>query len=185
MGSSGRSEGTGKIPNLPQILRLAAEKKWCTRRFCTTCGSTHYRRAIGQLAGPLGGPILKDLEEVDFNLFFKLEDWRGGVAMALDALPFQPQLDQILEAWAAREPSSRIVDVVLFDQVRTGRASSKTGARWVELARSRARQFEDTSLLETLALTLGEGFSEDPLFEMATKLSSRDPRLARVMRRYV
>lgn len=184
MDSPGRSEGGGAPSTLSQILLSAAEKKWCTKRFCTTCGSTNYRKALRLLAGPFGGPLIRDLEQVDFNLFLGLEEWRGGINLSLDALAFEPQVDQVLDAWARREPTSRIVDVVLLDQVRAGRTSRETGTRWIELARSHARRYEDTSLLETLALTLGERFSEDPLFEMAAKLSSRDPRLARVMRRY-
>lgn len=184
MGSAGLTAGAGAPQILSQILLSAAEKKWCTTRFCTTCGATNFRSALRLRAGPLGGPLITDLEYVDFDLFSTLEDWRGGVNLSLDALAFKPQVDQVLDAWARRDPSSRIVDVVLFDQVRPGRTSNETGTRWIELARSHARRYEDTSLLETLALTLGERFSEDPLFEMATKLISRDPRLARVMRRY-
>lgn len=93
---------------LQQLLVTAKEKKWCDRLYCTTCGASDYRRAIGSLGFELAGmPVdprwLKDVrsqlpQEVKIALCKALQEvtkadisrYEFGVGLILFMLELSP-----------------------------------------------------------------------------------------------
>jgi hypothetical protein len=162
------------------IAREAAEKKWCVRPYCTTCGAHEYRRALSELAGPLCDALCS----VSADDLILVSGWDEALEVAIRDLPIGPQVDTVLRAWLPRVGSTpRFDDVVLFRIVRALPASSATRDAWIAAAVPGAVRNRDVSLVETLLLVLGPAANRFPdLVQVAAELSNNSEQMRRVLR---
>ena len=61
---------------LYDIIRKANEQKWCMTPYCTTCGAREYRKALKDLAGPLGGGLANALSDINPQDITSIPNWQ-------------------------------------------------------------------------------------------------------------
>ena len=161
---------------------MAAVERWCVRPYCTTCGSTEFRRALGELGGPLGGPLTDALCALQPPDVMWFPDWPDALEVALRDLPLGVEV--VLGTWLGRVGQVvRFDDVVLYRIVRHLRENSDLRTRWVETLVPVATKLNDFSLIESLILTLrGHASSYPSLVAAATALAEGSNQVGRVLR---
>jgi len=119
-----------------------------------------------------------------FESWLQFEDRRGAVFHALNALGAAHPVSQVLERWITRlDTPTWLLDAVLFDIVRTGRAESPIREVWLDRALQAAEMTHDVSLVESLVYTLGGAIRQHiGLLGLAEQLAASQPRVAKALR---
>jgi hypothetical protein len=168
---------------LEELLSEAGRRKWCTRRFCTTCGATEFLNGLRRLVGQDGAPLANALAAMDLSAWYDIPDFGGALRLTFDALPWPFLVDDVVSAWLPRvDGHVRLIDAVLFHVVREGRLDDALGAQWLSVAESAAIESGDPSLLESLVYALRERMLERPeLMRVAQKARRGHSPLHRAM----
>jgi len=172
------------MAGLASVLNEAIRARWCTRVVCTTCGAGSYRKVLAEARqeDPMG--FAEALASRPFECWLQFADCRGAVFHALNALGGSHPVSQVLERWMTRpETPTWLLDAVLFDIVRTGRAESPIREVWLDRALQAAEVTQDGSLVESLVYTLGGTTREHiSLLGLAERLAASQPRVAKALR---
>jgi hypothetical protein len=148
---------------LEELLSEAGRRKWCTRRFCTTCGATEFLNGLRRMVGQDGALLADALAAMDLSAWYDVPDFGGALRLTFDALPWPFLVDDVVSAWLPRVHGHvRVIDAVLFHLVREGRLDDQLRAQWIGVAESAAIESGDPSLLESLVYALRERMLEYP-----------------------
>ena len=157
------------------LLAEAGRRRWCTKRFCTTCGATEFRAALRSLAEGEGCALAESMRAMELSAWYEVPDVGGAVGHVFDALLRSSLVDEVLRAWLPRvSDHPRLVDAVIFHVVRQGRGESGTRDSWLATAESVAVARADPSLLETLVYTLRAGVTERADLLRVAQLTRRE-----------
>jgi hypothetical protein len=122
------------------------------------------------------------LVQIDPNAFQFQPDWGNGMVMLQEELLLdRDELDRVFSSWLDRETLPvRLFDEVLYHVCPAG----ETGDRWVERSIQAAVASGDSSLIETLLLTLGSRihFHED-LVKVAFKTERQSKKIKHLLKR--
>jgi hypothetical protein len=149
------------------IVRRAHEWNWCTRPYCTTCGSMEYRESLREL-GTIDGGRFESVAELDLVELQALPGWFDALHLALLEIGQTGPLDRVLKPWLPQLGTNpRVADLVLFYFVRRGALfapmSIELLGEWISACVEIAIDCEDASLIESLLYTCASQFSAHPM----------------------
>ena len=77
---------------LVELVLLADQRGWCTRRYCTTCGNRDIRARLDEFAQDGGWELARMLSELKPSEITSLPNWDECVSLAfLHCLPWPGQ----------------------------------------------------------------------------------------------
>ena len=151
------------MSQLIEFLEAVPGKRWCTAKWCTTCGHRHFAAALVRLEQPPEITIESMMSEVPFGQFQRLPDWSDYLVSIFNRRrgPMQPGLlssqerERVLLRWLERLIAGEQADVsfadhVLFHPLRSQRSSSCAVLPWFNYGISLLRASRDHSLGETM-----------------------------------
>lgn len=172
------------INSFIELVKRAQENNWCTKPYCTTCGSTEYRNRLQKLGGETGGELIDSLSELEPNDLTGLENWRGALFIAFIDLPLYSYADIIIDSWLPKVKGNVVfADFVLFKIIKPLPPKSKARNQWIGMCLKLALKENNFSLIESLILVLGESASDYPeLIELGKKFAKSSSQMRRVLR---
>ena len=140
---------------LAALVEEASEQRWCTQRYCSTCGATPWRNGLRELA-ILPPDLAVELSQLPLWAWYGLSDIGGAIYYAFASLGSSMLSDRVLSHWLADLSGHiRIADAVSFYVVRGGLASPSMSEEWLRRSEAIAVESHDPSLLETLIYAYG------------------------------
>ena len=166
------------------LLNKAYELKWCTRLYCTTCGSRVYRTELRKMAGELGGGLTKTLANIEPKEIVKLHNWEDALIIAFYELQFREQKEEVIRNWLPKiRDSFRFTDWVLFKMVRSLPKMSRARIDWIDECIEIAQKHKHFSIAETLCMVLRKDIvNYSKLLELTKEIVKFSWQMNRVLR---
>ena len=165
-----------------ELLQHAAENKWCVQTFCTTCGSTDFRKALESSISENEEAFVQSTCEFQFDRISSYHEFTAAVYHVFNQLRSSDGHFKILDYWIERpDLPVRVADYLFFYIVRSY-SRSETGKRWLSKCIELAEKEKDISLTETLILSLrSRAQNHESLILLATELSTQSKKISNLI----
>ncbi|GAB6283328.1 MAG: hypothetical protein STSR0008_20900 [Ignavibacterium sp.] len=167
-----------------EIALKAAELRWCTEPYCTTCGNQEIRNELRKISKDGGFELAKQLSELSPSDIVNLPNWDNCIRLAFFEIVLLGPKEKVLEAWFSKlDKEIYFADVILFYIIRSLSFEMSVTKEWINKCISLAIDFKNESLIESLIWTLGVNINKYPnLFEIANKMTTSD-KIKRALRK--
>jgi len=140
-----------------ELVLKAKANKWCTRWFCTTCGSQHFRSALKEIGAEELSEALCSLTPSEIMALPNVDDC---LKISFNDMRSIELMERVLDSWLdSADDHIRFVDMVIFNIMRGLGFFGETREKWINKCVELAIKTRDTSLIESLLLTIGGGIS--------------------------
>jgi hypothetical protein len=146
-----------------EIVRTANNHNWCMTPDCSTCGALKFRQAFRQLGEQIVGGFANALADLTPSEIVKERRWQGALLIAIMELPYQFQLESLIQAWLPKvNDSLKFSDFTLYKIVTRLSKESPVRKEWINKCIALAKDDKDFSLIESLLLVLKGASLEHP-----------------------
>lgn len=152
----------------------------------SSTGKTQGQAPTGRKVGLVDSTRSVELERrmagCELSMWYSINEFESVLRHLLLKLPSRAR-DAVLHAWLPKiDGHLRIADVIVFQIIRNGYASSTLADLWIYRAIKMAMETEDPSLVESLLYTLGDRSSEQADFvKIAISLAHRNMKVRRAV----
>jgi len=166
------------------LLKKANELNWCTRLYCTTCGSREYRAELGKIGGILGGGLINALVNIEPKEIIKISNWDDALIIAFCELQFEEQREEVTKGWLNKLHDSLVfTDWVLLKIIKYLPNISKGKIDWINECIKIGIEYRYFSIVETLCLVLRKDIvNHSELFELSKEFANTSKQMQRVLR---
>jgi len=137
------------------IFRNAMDENWCTKPFCTTCGSQEFKSAINHEISN-NHNFLDHLKNCDFSIIEGQENWTGGIYRIFQTPHLIPKSTDVLTYWIERNDITPTQYNYLFFYVVRYSRNTDLKDKWVFKLTDLAKATNNESIVESLLICLKE-----------------------------
>lgn len=139
---------------IDKIYQKATNENWCTKAFCTTCGSFEFNNITENELKANSEVFIDDLRNCDFDVLAQKEDWTGGLYRIFQNIEVFGRKTEILDFWLNRSNiSGHQYNSLFFFLVRHSESNDIKDI-WTRKLTHIAKQTKNGSIVESLLIDL-------------------------------